>query len=137
MTSVLRWKLDDALLDGQKNRKSIENFIFNQLSAILEDSDHGYELYRYCDCESYEIDFIIENEDGDLIGIKVKASSAVSQETSKYLICFKENITKKDLLASRPTPTKKFYRLKSTCGPRRWVSCAVKQFPQRIMPSII
>jgi predicted AAA+ superfamily ATPase len=44
--------------------------------------------------EKHEIDFIVENDGGVLLGIESKAGSAVSRDALKHLTWFRENIAK-------------------------------------------
>ncbi len=92
MTSLLKWNLDKIELDGEKNGKLLETFVFTQLSAILEAQDEIFNLYHYRDREQREIDFIIEREDGHILGIEVKAGSAVNKDSFKHLKWFKEKM---------------------------------------------
>jgi predicted AAA+ superfamily ATPase len=94
MVSILRWQPDQIQFDGEKNGKLIETFIFTQLAAIVDASKKDYELFHYRDREKREIDFIIENEKGDIIGIEVKAGSTVDKSSFKHLSWFKENMAK-------------------------------------------
>jgi predicted AAA+ superfamily ATPase len=93
MASLLNWRLPDVLLDSDESGKILETLVFNELSAQI-DLDYGYTLYHYRDRENREIDFIIENDRGELLGIEVKAGSAVSTNDYKHMVWFKNNIAK-------------------------------------------
>lgn len=95
MASLLNWRLPEVLLDSDKSGKIIETLVFNELSAQI-DLDYEYTLYHYRDRESREIDFIIENDRGELLGIEVKAGSSVSISDYKHMIWFKNNIAKEN-----------------------------------------
>ena len=95
MGAILRWQFDKVQLDGEKNGKLIETFIFTELAAIIDSQEEEYQLYHYRDREKHEVDFIIENEDGDILGIEVKAGSVVNSDSFKHLNWFKENMAKK------------------------------------------
>lgn len=97
MASILNWHFEQVRLDGDQNRKLLETFVFTQLSAhieALEFQDERYNIYHYRDREKREIDFVVENEDGKICGIEVKAGSAVSRDSFKHLKWFKDNIAK-------------------------------------------
>lgn len=94
MASILRWRMDDVCLDGQKNGKLIETFVFTQLAALIDAQDEDYQLFHYRDREKREIDFLIENEMGDILGIEVKAGSVISKESFKHLLWFKNKLIK-------------------------------------------
>tara|TARA_R110002012_G_scaffold268231_1_gene452147 strand:- start:213 stop:464 length:252 start_codon:yes stop_codon:yes gene_type:complete len=51
-------------------------------------------LFHYRDREKREIDFVIERDDGALLGVEIKASSTVNKADFKHLEWFKENISK-------------------------------------------
>ena len=94
MVSILRWRMAQVELDSDRSGKLIETFIFNELAAQIDTTDGKYELFHYRDREKREIDFLIEREDHALLGIEVKAGSAISPSDFKHLKWFKENIAK-------------------------------------------
>lgn len=95
MASLLNWQQEEVLLNSDKSGKLFETFIFHQLVSILEAQSEEYELYHYRDGEKREIDFIIKNEKGSILGIDVKAGSTVSKSSFKHLKWFGLNISKK------------------------------------------
>ena len=95
MSAILRWQFDQIRLDGEKNGKLIETFVFTQLAAILDSTKEDFQLYHYRDRERREIDFIIENENGDIVGIEVKSGSMVNMDSFKHLKWFRQNMLKK------------------------------------------
>jgi len=92
MSSILKWTFEAVRFDGDLNGKLIETFVFNQLSAILEAQEDDCNLYHYRDREKREIDFIVQNENGDILGIEVKAGSSVNKSMFKHLEWFKHNL---------------------------------------------
>ena len=94
MAAILRWRFEKVQLDGERNGKLIETLVFTQLAAQIDAQDTDYELYHYRDRDRREIDFIVENEDGDVLGIEVKAGSAVNKGSFKHLIWFRDNMVK-------------------------------------------
>lgn len=95
MMSILDWKIEDINLDGDKSGKLFETFVFNQLSAILDAQEDNYKLYHYRDSEKREVDFVIENEKGDILGVEVKAGSAVNKSSFKHLEWFSSNMAER------------------------------------------
>ena len=93
MAHLLNWRLSDVLLDSDKSGKIIETLVFNELSAQI-DLDHQYSLSHYRDRENREIDFVIRNDSGGVLGVEVKAGSAVSREDCRHMVWFKNNIVK-------------------------------------------
>ncbi len=96
MTSLLGWTPEKVRLDGSLNGKLIESYVYTQLIAILTADDDEYELYHYRDREKREVDFIIQHENGDILGIEVKAGSAVKSDSFKHLKWFKERMAKEN-----------------------------------------
>ena len=91
MASILNWRAEDVMLDSDKSGKVVETFVFNELAAQLGLRD-GYKFYHYRDRDNREIDFIIENDRGVLLGVEVKAGSAVSKGDFKHMTWFKRSI---------------------------------------------
>lgn len=94
MAAILRWRFEKVQLDGERNGKLIETLVFTQLAAQIDAQDEDYQLYHYRDREKREIDFIVENEDGDVLGLEVKAGSVVNKGSFKHLIWFRDNMVK-------------------------------------------
>jgi len=93
MTSILGWKKEDVIRNSDRSGKLMETFIFQELAAQI-DLDRDYKLYQYRDYKQHEVDFLIERDDGAMVGIEVKASHSVSMEDFSPQIWFKENIVK-------------------------------------------
>ncbi len=94
MSSLLGWNAEEAELNPDKSGKLTETWVFNELSALIEAQDLDYTLYHYRDRQQREIDFLIEREDGALLGIEVKSGSAISSNSFKHLRWFQANIAK-------------------------------------------
>jgi predicted AAA+ superfamily ATPase len=93
MTSVLGWKKDSILRDSDRSGKLMETFVFQELAAQI-DLDSDYTLFQYRDYKQHEVDFLIERDDGAMVGIEVKSSHSVSKENFAPQIWFRENIIK-------------------------------------------
>lgn len=94
MASILRWRMAQVELDSDRSGKLIETFIFNELASQIDANNGRYELFHYRDREQREIDFLIERDDQVLLGIEVKAGSAISAADFKHLKWFRDNIAK-------------------------------------------
>jgi predicted AAA+ superfamily ATPase len=94
MTSLLEWQPEQVRLDADRAGKLMETFVFNELSALVDRNGGEYALYHYRDQEKREIDFLIKRDDGALLGIEIKAGSAVNGEAFKHLKWFKANLAK-------------------------------------------
>ncbi|MDR1430042.1 MAG: ATP-binding protein [Spirochaetaceae bacterium] len=93
MTSLLGWDLAEVLLNADRAGKLMETFVFQELSAQI-DLESRYSLSQYRDRENREIDFIIENEYGSMLGIEVKAGHHVSRKDFAHLEWFKANLAR-------------------------------------------
>lgn len=94
MSAILRYRLDHIELDADRSGKLIETFIFNELAALIDSSNGKYRLFHYRDREKREIDFLIERDDQALLGIEIKAGSAIGEADFKHLKWFRDNIAK-------------------------------------------
>ena len=94
MASLLSWKIDPVRLDSDRSGKLIETFAFNEIMAQVDTSDGRFELFHYRDREKREIDFLIERDDNALLGIEIKAGSAVSKKDFNHMRWFQKNLVK-------------------------------------------
>jgi len=92
MANTMGWTEEAVYLDESRNGKFIETWVYQQLAAIAEASG-GYEITHYRDGRKREIDFIVQRDDGALLGIEVKAGAA-STGDFKHLKWFAQNIAK-------------------------------------------
>ena len=73
----------------QKDRtrfgNALETFVFGELLKHTTTSDGHYRLMYYRDADKYEVDFVIENTAGNLVGIEVKASATVKEKDLRGL----------------------------------------------------
>lgn len=86
--------MDQVRFDADRSGKLIETFAFNELMAQIDAADGRYELFHYRDREKREIDFLVEREDGALLGIEIKAGSAISKNNFKHMKWFQNNLAK-------------------------------------------
>ena len=93
MASFLGWNQKDVFMDNDRSGKLIETFIFQELAALI-DLENKYTLSQYRDRLDREIDFLVERDDGALLGIEVKAGHNVSKSDFKPQEWFAENILK-------------------------------------------
>lgn len=94
MASLLNWKKSSLIFDGEKTGKLIETMVFNELSSQVEVSRGKYTLCYYRDRQKREIDFLIENEEGNYLGIEVKSGSKISKNDFLPMEWFKNNLLK-------------------------------------------
>ena len=92
MSSVLGWSRDQVHMDADRSGKLIETFMFNEIAAQADAHGGKYSLFHYRDRGKREIDFLIEREDGALLGIEIKAGSAIGTNDFRNLRWFGDNI---------------------------------------------
>ena len=92
MAALLGWNIEQVRLHPDRCGKLIETFIFNELATQIDVGNGLYQLFHYRDREQREIDFLVEREDGALLGIEVKAGSAVGKEDFKHLLWFQKQL---------------------------------------------
>ena len=92
MANILGWNEEDTYLDAQKSGKFIESWVYQQIAAIAS-VEGTYEITHYRDNKKREIDFMVERDDGALLGIEVKAGDVTASDF-KHLKWFSENLAK-------------------------------------------
>lgn len=75
----------DPALTGQL----LETFIFSELIKLKSWSDIPFQIFHFRD-RQYEVDFVLENADGSIVGIEVKSSRTVKKEDLKGLFHLKD-----------------------------------------------
>ena len=90
MAGILGWNEEEVYFDERRNGKFVETWVYQQLSAIAGISSE-YSLWQYRDGRKREIDFIVERDDGALLGVEVKSGRATSDDF-KHLKWFGDNL---------------------------------------------
>ena len=93
MTSLLGWNPKDVFINKDRSGKLVETFVFQELAAQI-DLENKYTLFQYRDRTDREIDFLVERDDGALLGIEVKAGHSVSRKDFAPQEWFMENCIK-------------------------------------------
>ena len=92
MASILGWRMDQVRFDMDSSGKLVESFVFNELASLVDLGDGEFELWHYRDREQREIDFIVERDDGAILGVEVKAATTVKKKDFKHLAWFRDNL---------------------------------------------
>lgn len=92
VANVLGWNEERTFFDEDANGKLVETWVHHELAALI-DKSVGYRLSHYRDSDKKEIDFIVERDDGAIVGLEVKAGSVGSSDF-KHIRWFKENLVK-------------------------------------------
>lgn len=70
----------------------IETFVFSELTKLLAFGDTGASLYGLRDGDGREIDFILEERDGRVVAIEVKASASATADDTRHLKWLREKL---------------------------------------------
>ena len=92
MANLLGWNEEEVYLDGGRSGKFVETWVYHQL-AVLSEAEGGYTIWHYRDAKKREIDWLVEREDGALLGVEVKAGAA-GAEDFRHLRWFGDNAAK-------------------------------------------
>ncbi len=93
MASLLNWNIERIRFDTDRIGKLVETFAFNEIATQVDASDNLYQLQHYRDRQQREIDFIIEHEDGAMLGIKIKSGTNIGVNNFRHLKWFRETLT--------------------------------------------
>jgi uncharacterized protein len=75
----------DVGLDKTGYGHILESFVFSELLKHTTTADDDYQLLYYRDADKYEVDVVIENSAGQLVGVEVKASATVKERDLRGL----------------------------------------------------
>ena len=75
----------DVQLDKSRYGHILESFVFGELLKHTTTSDDDYQLLYYRDADKFEVDVVIENSAGQLVGVEVKASATVKERDLRGL----------------------------------------------------
>ena len=108
MSAVLgHYDLDPLKLWANRNAKAgsdfignlIETWVFNQIAPKVQASDE-WRIYHLRVYQRQEIDFVLENEQGELILLEVKASESITSDDFRHIDWFKERAGDKVLASA-------------------------------------
>ena len=88
-SGLLAMLLDLSAEEVDKDRTRfgnvLETFVFAELLKHTTTADGSYRLMYYRDVDKYEVDLVIENAAGQLVGVEVKASATVKESDLRGL----------------------------------------------------
>jgi predicted AAA+ superfamily ATPase len=71
--------------DRRRFGAALESFVFGELQKHAAAAEAEYRLFHYRDHDQNEVDFVIENGAGNLIGVEVKAAATVTPQDLRGL----------------------------------------------------
>ena len=75
----------DVQVDKTRCGHVLESFVFSELLKHMTVADSDYRLLYYRDADKFEVDIVIENTAGELVGVEVKASATVKERDLRGL----------------------------------------------------
>ncbi len=75
----------DIQLDKSRYGHVLESFVFGELLKHTTTAANDYRLLYYRDADKFEVDVVIENTAGQLIGVEVKASATIKERDLRGL----------------------------------------------------
>jgi uncharacterized protein len=63
----------------------LETFVYSELRKHSTTADGDYQLMYYRDADKFEVDIVIENASGQMVGVEVKASATVKDSDLRGL----------------------------------------------------
>ena len=95
--NLTRLTLEQAVFDKTRFGATLETWVFAELLKALSLPGQSWRIYHYRDKDQVEVDFVLENSRLEVIGIEVKASSAVNLADFKGLIKLRDLLGKQFL----------------------------------------
>ncbi len=77
LATLLDLSTEEALKDRTRFGHVLETFVFGELLKHTTTSEGDYRLMYYRDADKCEVDVVIENAAGQLVGVEVKAAATV------------------------------------------------------------
>jgi uncharacterized protein len=58
----------------------LESFVVSELAKLITWTDREVTVHHYRDKDQHEVDFVLERDDGAIVGVEVKASATVTEQ---------------------------------------------------------
>jgi len=85
LAALLELNAEEAWLDRTRFGKALETFVYGELLKHAATAEGNYRLMYYRDADKFEVDIVIENAAGQLLGIEIKASATVKESDLRGL----------------------------------------------------
>lgn len=79
LSTLLRLSAEEVQQNRTRFGSVLEAFVFAELLKHNTTAEGDYQLMYYRDADKFEVDFVLENAAGDLLGVEVKASATVKE----------------------------------------------------------
>lgn len=85
LTTLLDLTAGEAQQDRTRFGNVLETFVFGELLKHTTTADGDYRLMYYRDADKFEVDIVIENGAGQLVGVEIKAAASVKESDLRGL----------------------------------------------------
>lgn len=85
LASLLELTTDEVAQDRTRFGNVLETFVYAELLKHTTTADGNYHLMYYRDIDQFEVDLVIENAAGHLVGVEVKAAATVKESDLRGL----------------------------------------------------
>lgn len=85
LAALLGVNAEELNLDRMRLGSLLESFVFAELLKHTTSADDDYRLMYYRDADKFEVDVVIENSAGQLIGVEVKAAASIKESDLRGL----------------------------------------------------
>lgn len=85
LAALLELTAEEAQQDRTRFGSVLESFVYGELLKATTTAEGGYSLMYYRDADKVEVDVVIENAAGHLVGVEVKASATVKERDLRSL----------------------------------------------------
>jgi hypothetical protein len=65
--------------------RQLEGFVFSELLKLQSWAEESVSLFHYRDKDQFEVDFVLENAAGQIVGIEVKAAASITRSDFRGL----------------------------------------------------
>ncbi|MFW9595791.1 MAG: DUF4143 domain-containing protein, partial [Macromonas sp.] len=79
LAALLDLNFDEVQQDRTRFGNVLETFVFGELLKHTTTAAGDYRLMYYRDADKFEVDVVIENTAGQLVGVEVKATATVKE----------------------------------------------------------
>lgn len=85
LSTLLELTVEEVQRDRSRFGNVLETFVFGELLKHTTTADGSYHLMYYRDADKVEVDVVIENAVGQLVGVEVKAAATVKESDLRGL----------------------------------------------------
>lgn len=85
LAALLGLNTEELNQDRMRLGSLLESFVFSELLKHISTANDDYRLMYYRDADKFEVDVVIENTAGQIIGVEVKAAASIKESDLRGL----------------------------------------------------